>query len=49
MARTYVDAGETEAAKRFLDGLRQLDPSFGGDEARKERFIALMIELDKRG
>ena len=47
-ARTYVEAKRRAEARRFLEGMRRRDRTFGGDAARRERLIALMRELDLR-
>ena len=43
---TYLECGEVRAARSFLEGLRQKDRSFGADEGRRGRFLALMRRAD---
>lgn len=46
LGRTLSEAGRVDEARRHLEGLRQLDPTFGGDLRRAERLLQLMHELD---
>ncbi|MGE0712173.1 MAG: hypothetical protein AB7N76_29800 [Planctomycetota bacterium] len=44
--QAYLEAGEVEGARRFLEDLRVKDRSFGGDEQLRSRFLALMRRAD---
>ncbi|MBL4850442.1 MAG: hypothetical protein JKY65_33410, partial [Planctomycetes bacterium] len=46
LARTYVEAKRARAARKFLEGLRNKDRTFGGDAPRRKRMIQLMREVD---
>jgi tetratricopeptide (TPR) repeat protein len=45
-AETYVEAGQLGEARRVLEQVRRQDPTYGGDAARKTRFLELTIRLD---
>ena len=42
----YLECGQVDAARHFLEELRQKDRSFGGDEALRSKFLALMRKVD---
>ncbi|MGE0707819.1 MAG: hypothetical protein AB7N76_13080 [Planctomycetota bacterium] len=47
LAETYLEAGERERARAFLEELREADRDLGGDEALRARFLELMRRLDR--
>ena len=46
LARTYVEAKQPRKARKWLEGLRGKDRSFGADPTRRARLIKLMREVD---
>ena len=48
MGYCYAEAGAFAEAREFLDGLRELDPTFGGDPTRRDRMVRHMHDLDRR-
>lgn len=46
LARTYVEAKRPREARKWLEGLRSKDRTFGGDQTRRKRLIKLMREVD---
>jgi hypothetical protein len=46
LARTYVEAKRARQARKWLEGLRSKDRTFGGDPTRRKRLIKLMREVD---
>jgi tetratricopeptide (TPR) repeat protein len=46
IATTYVEKGDRRQARRYLDELRRVDRTFGGDKAREARLVKLMGWLD---
>ncbi|MGE0713628.1 MAG: hypothetical protein AB7N76_36835 [Planctomycetota bacterium] len=45
-ASAYLEAKQVRAARAFMEGLREKDRTFGGDEARRKRMLALMRHAD---
>ena len=46
LARTYVEAKQARKARKWLEGLRSKDRTFGADPTRRQRLIKLMREVD---